>query len=66
MPLVGTFDVTIHAGDPGRTRFEPVEALVDTGASYTMLPAALLRRLDVPVTGRRPFRAGKRRSTGAK
>ncbi|MHB8682961.1 MAG: aspartyl protease family protein [Dehalococcoidia bacterium] len=52
---MGTCNVTIHAGDPGRTRFEPVEALVDTGASYTMLPAALLRRLDVPVTGSRPF-----------
>ncbi|MDE3096406.1 MAG: retroviral-like aspartic protease family protein [Chloroflexota bacterium] len=52
---MGTFNVTIHAGDPARTRFEPVEALVDTGASYTMLPAALLRRLDVPGMGRRPF-----------
>ncbi len=50
-----TFNVTIHAGDPARMRFLPAEALVDAGASYTMLPAALLRRLDVPVTGRRPF-----------
>jgi len=33
----------------------PVEALVDTGASYTTLPASLLRELDVRAAGRRPL-----------
>ena len=52
---MGTFSITIHAGAPDRGRFEPVDALVDTGASYTMLPARLLRDLGVEVTARRPF-----------
>ncbi len=33
----------------------PVQALVDTGASYSMLPGALLRELGVQSRGRRPF-----------
>ncbi len=53
--VMGTFNIMLYAGDPERQRFEPVEALVDTGASYTMLPAPLLRSLGVPVTSRRPF-----------
>ncbi|MBI1886542.1 MAG: aspartyl protease family protein [Chloroflexi bacterium] len=34
-------------GDPQGQRFEPVEALVDTGATNTMLPASLLAQLGV-------------------
>ena len=52
---MGTLSITLQAGDPARQRFEPVETLVDTGASYTMLPGTLLRALGVPVTGQRPF-----------
>jgi predicted aspartyl protease len=55
MSDLGTFSVTLQAGDAARERFVPVEALVDTGASYTMLPAPLLRDLGVQATGRRPF-----------
>ena len=44
---MGTFSVEIEVGDPSGSRFEPVEALVDTGATYTMLPASMLRSLDV-------------------
>lgn len=47
---MGTFRVTIEVGDPHGQRFEKVDALVDTGASYTMLPADLLRRLGVEST----------------
>jgi clan AA aspartic protease len=45
--IVGTFHYAIEVGDPERTRFERVDALVDSGASYTLFPASLLRRLGV-------------------
>ena len=44
---MGTFRVAIEIGDPQGQHFERVEALVDTGASYTVAPASLLRRLGV-------------------
>jgi len=45
--MVGTFHYAIEVGDPQGTRFERVDALVDSGASYTLFPASLLRRLGV-------------------
>ncbi len=45
---VGTFSVEIEVGNPSREEFVAVEALVDTGAIYTMLPEDLLDRLGVP------------------
>lgn len=44
---MGTFRVTIEIGDPDGNQWEPVEALVDTGASYTVVPGSLLARLGV-------------------
>ena len=44
---VGTFRASIEIGDPRGSRFEMVEALVDTGASYTWVPSDVLLRLDV-------------------
>ncbi len=44
---MGTFRVPIEIGDPQGERFERVEAMVDTGASYTLVPGSLLRRLGV-------------------
>ena len=44
---MGTFRVEIEIGDGAGERWETVEALVDTGATYTTVPAALLRRLGV-------------------
>ena len=41
--------LTIEAGDVQEERFESVEVLVDTGATYSQVPGNLLRRLDVPV-----------------
>jgi clan AA aspartic protease len=52
---MGTFSVTIEASDPQARHFRTVEALVDTGASYTTLPGALLRELGVAPHGQRPF-----------
>src|SRR3972149_4025699 len=44
---MGTFRVSIEVGDPAGQRYEAVEALVDTGATYATLPAPLLQSLEV-------------------
>ena len=44
---MGTFKVTLEVGDPAAQRFESVEALGDTGSSFTVLPAPFLRLLGV-------------------
>lgn len=53
---MGTFRVTVEVGDPLGTRFEALAVLVDTGASYTWVPASGLARLGVIPTRRFPFR----------
>jgi len=52
---VGTFGVNIEIGDPLGNRFEPLEALADTGSSYTWVPRDVLQRLGVPVQARWEF-----------
>ncbi len=44
---MGTFRVEIEIGDVEGERWERVDALVDTGATCTTVPAPLLRRLGV-------------------
>ena len=44
---MGTFRVDIEIGDPTGQRYEKVEVLVDTGATYTTVPGLLLERLGV-------------------
>ena len=44
---MGTFRVAIEIGDAAGESWETVEALVDMGATYTTVPAALLWRLGV-------------------
>ena len=44
---MGVFRVPVEIGDLDGTRFERIEALVDTGASYTMLPASILHGLGI-------------------
>ena len=46
--FVGVFRVELEVGSPGRDEFVAVQALVDTGAIYTMLPEDLLDGLGVP------------------
>ena len=46
---MGTFRVEIGIGDQQGLQYEYVEALVDSGATYNILPASLLRRLGVEV-----------------
>lgn len=44
---MGAFHVTVEIGDPAGQRFETIEALVDTGATYTTVPVPMLQRLGV-------------------
>ena len=52
---MGTFSVDVEIGDPNGREFAVVSALVDTGASYTAVPASLLRRLGVHPRDTRRF-----------
>ncbi len=61
---MGTFRVEIQIGDPQGDRWEAVEALVDTGASHTVLPRPLLERLGVRPLRRVPFRLADERQVG--
>lgn len=52
---MGTFFQTIEiAASPGGP-FEAVEALVDTGASYTLVPIPILEGLGISPLERQPF-----------
>ena len=44
---MGTFNVEIEIGDPDGRRFERVEALADSRATYAFLPSSLLESLSV-------------------
>ena len=44
---MGIFSVPVEVGDPEGSRFERIEALVDTGATFTIVPAPILYRLGV-------------------
>jgi aspartyl protease family protein len=51
-----TFSVRFQIGDPNGTRFEEVEALADTGSTFTCVPRALLQDLGVRPLRRQRFR----------
>ena len=44
---MGTFRYPVEIGDPTGTEFELVNPLVDTGATYSFMPASLLEQLGV-------------------
>ncbi|MDE3000567.1 MAG: aspartyl protease family protein [Gemmatimonadota bacterium] len=44
---MGTFVVPLEVADPEGRQFETVEAMVDSGATYTTLPTSILERLGV-------------------
>jgi clan AA aspartic protease len=54
--LVATFRVSIEIGPMDQSRFERIEALVDTGATYTVVPRDVLERLGIAPQFRRRFR----------
>ena len=51
-----TFYIPIEIAGTDRERFETVEALVDTGATYSSIPASILRSLGVTPFKRQVFR----------
>jgi predicted aspartyl protease len=53
---VATIEVSIQIGDPAGRRFEAVEAIVDTGSTFTAAPRELLERLGIRPTRRHRFR----------
>ena len=52
---MGIFSVLIEVADPEGHRYETVEAMVDSGATYTVMPASMLERLGVEPHGTRKF-----------
>ena len=44
---MGSFSHPVEVSDMDGQRFEAVEALADTGSSYTVIPASLLRGLGI-------------------
>ncbi len=52
---MGTFTHLIHIGNLSGGEFVEVEALVDTGTTYTSLPASVLNGLGVEQEGYRRF-----------
>ena len=52
---VGTFYVTIQIADRFRERYAHVEAMVDTGSSYSSLPESLLEELGIEREENRQF-----------
>ncbi len=53
---MGTFSVDIEIGDVQGIRFETLEALVDTGESFSWVPRDLLERLGVQAQNRWDFK----------
>ena len=53
---MGVLHVTIEVGDQRGEQFEPVEVMVDTGATFTMVPAEVLRRLGLSPQRNTPAR----------
>ena len=52
---MGALRVSIEIGDSQASRFETVETLVDTGATFTMIPRSTLARLGITPDRRRTF-----------
>ena len=44
---MGTFNVQVEIGNPGGGDLSPVSAMVDTGATHSMMPRSLMARLRI-------------------
>ena len=53
---MGTFSVEVVVGNPAFAAREVVEALMDTGATFSVMPASLLQRLGIEPTRTRRLR----------
>ena len=56
---MGTFSIEIEIGDTLGERWITLDALVDTGAFITSVPASILRELGVEPMGQRRVRFGQ-------
>lgn len=52
---MGVFSVSLDVADPNGRRYETVEAMVDSGATSTVLPASMLEGLGVAPHSTRRF-----------
>ena len=52
---MGTFSVKIEIGDLAGQTFEEMDALVDTGATATVVPSSVLRRIGIQPTKNSTF-----------
>jgi clan AA aspartic protease len=52
---MGTFTVPLQVGDPAGRRFTGIDALVDTGATHTLLPRDVLLSLGIEALERLSF-----------
>ena len=52
---MGRFAAQLEVADPQGRHYETVEVMVDSGATYTVLPASTLERLGVVPHGARRF-----------
>ena len=59
---MGTFSVEIQIGNQDTGEFLQLEAPVDSGAAYTLLPSEMLNRLSVKSVGQRDFELADQRS----
>ena len=48
---MGTFYWPVEVSSPGGSRWGTVDALVDTGASYSQVPGSILQHLGISPTG---------------
>ena len=55
---MGRFTVALQVGDLAGREFAEVDALVDTGATYTVLPTEVLEQLAIEREGQRRFELG--------
>jgi len=58
---MAAFRVTIEIAPMDQSRFEQIDALVDTGATYTVVPRDVLERLGITPQFRRRFRVANGR-----
>ena len=55
---MGEFSVTLHVGSADRQTWRSVEALVDTGPTFTWLPESLLQELGYAPEAKKSFELG--------
>ena len=58
---MGTFSAEIQIGNQETGEFLQLEALVDTGSTYTLLPSEILNRLSIKTVGQRDFELADQR-----